>query len=176
MLNISAQDLPEKGALIKELPELLNGTGKTALYVGASVWRAYMLDDLISWGWKTTVLEVWPTNADHIRRIYNIPVIQGDVVTSPLDQTFDLVLWWHGPEHVTQDNLPRALANLESHSALVALGCPENNAPQGPAYGNPFENHLWSISQNDLRNLGYNVRSDLRPGNPSNITAWKRTK
>lgn len=174
LLLKALNDLPERENLIKELPELLNGAGKTALYVGASIWRAFLLDDLVGWGWKTTVLEVWPTNADHIRHTYNIPVIQGEVVTSPLNQTFDLALWWHGPEHVTKENLPRALQNLETHCNLVVLGCPENDAAQGPLYDNPFENHLWNVSQDDLRQLGYNVRSDPRPGNPNNIIAWKR--
>ena len=167
-------DFSEREVLIKELPELLNGAGKTALYVGASVWRAFLLDDLIRWGWKTTVLEVWPTNVDCIRNTYNVPVIQGEVVTSPINQTFDLVLWWHGPEHVTKENLPRALNSLETHSSLIVLGCPENDSPQGLVYDNPFETHLWNVSQDDLRQLGYKTRSDPRPGNPNNIIAWKR--
>jgi hypothetical protein len=172
-------DSSEKGALIPELLEILDGYGKTALYVGASVCRAYLLDDLIHWGWRTTVVEIWPQNVEHIRLTRNIPVILGDIATALIGGPYDLGFWWHGPEHVSKEDLAKALANLEAAcglGGLVVLGAPEGYSPQGAYYDNPFESHLWSVSADDLRQLGYNVSIEPRPGNPPNITAWKRTR
>lgn len=170
------QDLPEKGALLAELPEILNGQDKRLLYVGASVQRAYMLHDLIQLGWNTAVIEIWPENAKFIQHTYGVPVICGDVVSSFLPAPYDLGLWWHGPEHVHKEYFTKALANLENACSLVVLGCPNGEAPQDLCYDNVFERHLWNVYPEDLTSLGYKVRIDPRPGHPDNILAWKRVR
>jgi len=169
-------DLPEKGVVLAVCPGILDGYGKRVLYVGASVQRAYMLPDLICWGWGVTVIEPWPENAEFTRKAYGVPVIDGDVATSALGGPYDLGLWWHGPEHVHKEYLPQALANLEASCAFVVLGCPEGSAPQGACLDNVFERHLWEVSTDDLRKFGYETVAAPRPGHPPNITAWKRIR
>lgn len=173
-IHLEPIDIPEKGALLEEFPEILSGGGKALLYVGASEYRAYMLDDLVSWGWKPVILEAWPANAAFLRQKF--PVIEGDVAKADIPGHFAAAIWWHGPEHLDRQSLPATLAKLEAAADLVVLGCPSGPAPQGEAYGNPFEAHRWTVAPGDLAALGYSIRTDPRPGQPDNILAWRRTR
>jgi hypothetical protein len=164
---------PERHAILEELPGIVDGRGRKALYVGANAQRAFLLGDLLRWGWGTTILEIRPPNAVHVRDALGLPVVVGDVATSPLQGPYGLALWRHGPEHVHPEYLPQALASLEAAADLVVLGCPAGIAPQGPCLGNPFERHLSEITPDRLLRLGYRVRVDPRPNHPPNILAWR---
>ena len=169
-------DIAEKRVVVEEIPEILSGGGKPALYVGASAWRAYMLGDLVRWGWQPEVLEIWPENVYFVKRAWGFPVIQGDVATIPLARIYGLCLWWHGPEHIRKEDLPSTLAKLEAQCDIVVLGCLAGHDPQPVLYGNSCEGHLWDVSPDDFRALGYSVRVEPRPNHSPNITAWKRVR
>jgi len=174
---LALADIPEKGAVIESIPEILEGKGQHALYVGASCWRSYMLADLQRWGWIPTVAEIWKENVDFLRtQDRSLRVLQIDISANILSEHFRLALWWHGPEHVALADLPRALANLENACDIVVLGCPAGHDPQGAYYGNPFERHLWDPQPSLFEAMGYSVRVDPRPGVLPNITAWKRVR
>jgi len=167
--------MAEMEDLLAAIPEIAQGPKgiKHALYVGASRWRAFLLPELSEWGWKPIILEPWPTNIDYLEHNYDVPIMQGEIVTSPLACRFGLGLWWHGPEHVYRESFPRALANLENHCDLVVLGCPLGEAPQDALDGNPFEWHRWSPQTKDFEDLGYTTVVAPRPGHVPNIIAWK---
>lgn len=176
LLEKSSSPRSETDILLSELPEITNGNGKSLLYVGASIWRAYLLDEFIAWGWKPLILEVFPPNVEYWGQVRKIPTVQGDICSVALPH-YDLAFWWHGPEHVHKEYLPAALQNIERAADLVILSCPEGDSPQGAAYENPFEKHLWSVSKTDLDAFGYNTRVDQRPNtNIPGIIAWKRNK
>ncbi len=146
-------------ALNTHVPELFRlQPGRAALYVGASVERCYHANELDAAGYSLTLVEAYAPNAQHhkARGLFET-VVQGTVQDLPDLPHFDLVMWWHGPEHVERASLPRILAHLEELAPLVVLGCPYGEYRQGAVGGNEYEIHRWSIYPDDLERLGYTV-------------------
>jgi len=158
--------------------------GKTLLYIGASRWRQDLLPELASRGWIIDIIEIFKENVDFLREHCRPPrrdgggvrsIIHGDVRTELLG-SYDAAVWWHGPEHVPEEDLPAALGRLEKAARLVVLAAPfddpasDPDAP--PPYGNPHERHLWPVLPEDLQALGYETIKVPRPRSPA-IVAWK---
>lgn len=169
--------------LRQHVPELFQPG--TLLNVGANRIRFEMLDDLHRVGRRVTLLEIWPANAGHYkgdRRIERVAL--GDVCR--LDDlradpaqglgTFDVVLWWHGPEHIDRDDLAATVTQLErAAERLVILGCPWGVYPQGEFMGNPHDAHRASLYPDDFLKLGYDVATIGQADHPDgSIIAWKR--
>lgn len=79
---------------------------------------------------------------------------------------FQLVIWWHGPEHAkTEKHLRLGLANCEALcSGNVLLGTPWSDTSSNSLYAgfegepdNPFEGHGFQPSAEWLSNEGYDV-------------------
>lgn len=189
---VFASDYPEEDryqerSLLKCLPGILKGEGKRLLYVGASSGRSYFLPDFRAGGYHVDILEAWDFNVKILREKWSEKkkgqgkVFHGDVrnclrIVKP--ESYDVVFWWHGPEHIHAKDLARTLKQLEAVAPLVILGCPWGLAPQGPVGGNEYERHLASLEPSDFEKLGY--KTDTVPGagkdgrGPrSHITAWK---
>lgn len=117
-------------------------------------------------------LERWPKYCERIRA--NPPCWLG--VLHELDITsirpcclnrlwYDLVIWWHGPEHAeSAEKGRRGLATCESiasHRVLLGMpwGVSQNvtnpGFPDDPE--NPYEAHGWQPTPEILQGLGYNV-------------------
>jgi hypothetical protein len=159
------------------LPDLFK-TGGTALYVGASMYRADYLSELHEAGYKVTVLDIWWPNVWHLASDERVErVIHGDArnVGKIGLPRFDLAFWWHGPEHLKRTDSLRALAKLQKLADLVVIGCPDGNYPLGPAYGNPHEAHKSAWVAGDFERLGYQAESlGGEPGTETcHILAWK---
>lgn len=169
-------DQLERDSVLEAMPEIADGRGKRLLYIGASKYRAFMLPDFIGWGYEVDVLEIWPTNALHIRDAYGVNTVQGDVVWLDLyfKGPYDIVFWWHGPEHVGEREFLKVLGILRRMSKAVVLGCPAGESPQDAVYDNPFERHLRAIQQSDLEALGFSTRLLRRPDLSDHLTAWLR--
>lgn len=94
-------------------------------------------------------------------------------IDSVFARKFDVLLHWHGPEHLERkeflDLLPKILGNTQR---MVILGCPNGPEEQGQAYGNPFEEHISFWSTEDFAELGFQTISvaDKKPGH---ITAYR---
>jgi len=124
-----------------------------------------------------TFLEVWEPNVK-VLRSFSHKVIHADIrdyVDS--GDVYDVVMWWHGPEHVPAEELPGILEKLKKLTrGLVITGCPCGDCPQGIVRGNPYEIHLSSSQPQLFTEAGYNTEtllfSDGRDGNQTNITAW----
>ena len=172
--------------------ESLNRTGfldrshRSLLYVGA--WEGSIergnLPYLIDVGFtEVTILEIWEQNCKDIQLILpETKVIQGDIrefsMKSPAK--YDVVVWWHGPEHVKQVELPALFDQMfEITGSTLILGCPYGNYPKGVALGNPFEEHISALEPEFFNNLGFNTDSLLLCDGSvigSHITAWKSTR
>jgi hypothetical protein len=87
---------------------------------------------------------------------------------------YDLVIWWHGPEHVALATLPAVLRVLEACGKLVILGCPWGNYPQGAVSGNAFEVHRSALEPEYFAERGYECDVVGKRGLGSNIAAVKR--
>lgn len=169
---------PRREQLDKCLPDLFK-YGGTALYIGASMYRADYLTELHETGYKVTVLDIWFPNTWHLAADKRAArVIHGDVrnVDKMGFVPFDVAFWWHGPEHLTWKDGLKALAQLEKLANLVVIGCPDGNYPLGPAYGNPHEQHLSAWVPGDFEKMGYKAESlGGEPGTETcHILAWKR--
>ena len=165
----------------RRIPELWQGG--TCLYVGASVNRAQLLEPLWQAGHEVTLLEIWPANCDHYRGNPKVAhVVEGDVRTVdalelPHEQ-YDVVVWWHGPEHVELGELEQTIRALEARARhLVVLASPWGRWEQGEYGGNPHEEHVTEMQVTDYASLGYTVAPFGEQDNEDTgrLLAWKLT-
>jgi len=159
--------------LLKAVPDIQSY--KSILYIGANVVRQETLDLFRSE--QITILEVWPPNvADLLELGYK--VIQGDVrELAKMDiGKFDVVIWWHGPEHVEKESLPSILKAIKKIARCVAVvACPWGKYKQSEVRGNPYERHLSCLYPKFFEKLGWKTsvigEKDVIG---SNLLAWIR--
>ena len=152
----------------------------TVLYIGAKSDRFHYGDEFREAGYDITVLEAFQRNVNNLREYSWLKeVVHGDVrdLSYFLDkgQKFDVVFWWHGPEHVLEGELDKVVPQLEKvANRLVVMGCPWGRYDQGVIDGNPYERHVWAYSHDFFEKHGYSVEC---LGEPhvigSNITSVK---
>ncbi|MDT9196034.1 MULTISPECIES: hypothetical protein [unclassified Limnospira] len=177
--NCKVYESPDRTAsLLRLYPQLFSPSnrGKTLLYVGARTDRFDYGKELREAGYKITILEIFDKNVDFLRNISWLEeVILGDVRTWKSHQTYDVVFWWHGPEHIDKKELKPTLSKLEDLAReAVILGCPWGDYPQGHSYGNEHEEHVSAYDGNDFADLGYQVECLLKKDvRGSNITSVK---
>lgn len=147
-----------------ELPELLAQPG-TLLYIGANPEMHTALEMLHQAGHRITVLEIWP---DYVQALRQPPlsawvdeVVTGDAryVDRLLGgRQFDVVFWFHGPEHIRREEFEPLMTRLEARAErLVVLGAPWGNTlGQGPK---PYDHHISFYYARDWEALGYEVRT-----------------
>ena len=153
---------------------------KTLFYVGAYVGRMQMLPLFIEAGYKIDILEAFEPNYQGLLE-FNAAgpvfrkIICGDIRTHRAPNFYDVVMWWHGPEHVNLDELTKAREYLESIAKqYVVLACPWGVFEQPPE-PNPFEEHLLALYPSDFESWGYETDTIGWPNIPgSNLIAWKR--
>lgn len=163
-------------SLKRMVPDLFNY--KTVLYVGARSDRFDYGSDFMKKNCKVTVLEVWKRNVAYLNTVSGLfSVLHGDVKTYEFkEKSFDVVFWWHGPEHIDKALLNTVVEKLEKIAKkLVVLGCPWGKVQQYSIDGNPFEEHRTYIDGSDFLKLGYDVEC-IGDQNVlgSHITAVKR--
>jgi len=156
---------------------------KSVLNVGARTDRFDYGKEFGKSGYEITVLEPFFQNVLFLRTVPEIHnVIQGDVRNLngfiEEEKTFDIVFWWHGPEHVGESDLRNVLPELEKIcNHLIVLGCPWGDYPQGPLHNNPYECHVGSYDHQIFEEFGYDVEclgKEHVAG--SNVTSVKRLK
>jgi len=151
---------------------------KSVLYIGAKHDRSDFLEDFQKSGYEITILEIYKPNVEYLK---NIPwineVVEADVCKFFTDKKFDVIFWWHGPEHVKKEEIELTLKKLEFLSNnLVILGCPWGIVPQDRnSNKNPFEEHISFFDTGYFENLGYKTdyfgKKDVMG---SNILSLKR--
>lgn len=162
--------------LHSEIPNLFS-IGKTVLYVGATPRRFQMGKELFEAGCEITLLEVFRPYADHYTGHPWLKEIICEDVRSigKLNRKWDVVIWWHGPEHIKRSELDGVLSSLEAvASKLIVLGCPWGVNRQGMTSGNPYSVHQQSLSLDDF--VGYKTRTLGKESDPNtwcHILAWK---
>lgn len=122
------------------------------------------------------VLEIFEPNCRQLREHGLKHVVCGDVrdIRQHYSEPFDVILWWHGPEHLEKAEALKAIEQLRplARQALV-LGCPLGDAPQAALYGNPHEEHRSSWQEEDFSQLGMQTEI-VRDEQPQpHITAWR---
>jgi len=175
-MRMGVTEMEELQTLRRCLPDLFCRPGRHMLYVGANQIRPpHHVLTFIWAGWHMHLLEIFPSNIEHQRRMGLFETyLHGDVRTATLPATFDVTLWWHGCEHIQPQALGLTLSRLEASAPLVVLGCPHGVSPQDTVYGNEAERHQWSVYPADLEQYGYQVHAYDCVGR-HHLLAWKGT-
>jgi len=165
--------------LREKVPELFNEP-RTVLYVGAMKKQHQCVEELKEAGCTITLLELVEGNCEYYegKGIFD-HIICGDV--REVDQhftpdSFDVVLWWHGPEHVDRKDVEPSVAKLEKIATkLVVLASPWGKTRKW-TYSIIGREHLSALYVDDYLNMGFNVATlgeadRWRKG--TQLLAWK---
>ncbi len=125
------------------------------------------------------ILEIFPANVERYKaqcpEADRHRITCGDMqdIEQLFQQPFDVIMHWHGPEHLPKDDFLRVLPKIEAMTRkLLILGCPNGPEEQGAAYGNPNEEHVSFWSSEEFQALGFETEivNDKPPGH---ISAFK---
>lgn len=157
----------------RNIPSFITGEFKDLLYIGVNKVRFQFNDYLHELKYNITLLEVYTINLETYLDKYTC--INADITKFETDEMWDVIMWWHGPEHISKEELKPTLQKLERMAKkLVILGCPWGKHIHGAVDGNPYEPHINHIYPSDLMKLGYSVESiGVQDKKGSNILAWK---
>lgn len=93
------------------------------------------------------------------RARFRIRALQADVTefAKTFQERFDVIIWWHGPEHVDEAALGPTLKGLEAMcDGAVILGCPDGvDDYEDPESG---DKHRCVITESVLQDLGYQTK------------------
>jgi len=169
--------------LIRNVPDILDM--RTMLYIGGNSSRLQMIKSFKWAGIKIDLIEIWKPYVKEIKVVnkkyeYFDRIILGDVskpLMAQVGKTYDAVVWWHGPEHVDEQALPKCLANIERITDKVAVAaCPHGHCGQGVTKdGNIFQRHRYDVYPTHFTNEGWKAETLLpEPSMRSHILAWYR--
>ena len=115
------------------------------------------------------VIEIYKPNCEFLKNnrkianIYNLDV--ANILT--LNIKWEMIIWLHGPEHITFDKFKEIAPRIESCAPIVIYQAPEGEYPQGDIYGNIYERHVASLTEKMFKELGYNTNNFLKYGEPA---------
>ena len=157
----------------RNIPIFFTHELKDLLYIGVSKKHFQFKDYLHELQYNITLLEIYKPNLESYLNKYIC--INADIVKFETEQKWDVIMWWHGPEHISKEELESTLKKLETMAKkLIILGCPFGKYVQGIVNNNPYQIHKNYIYPKDLIKLGYLVETignQDRQG--SNLLAWK---
>ncbi len=158
--------------IIRYIPEIKYS--HTVLYIGARVASFQFKEYMQKLNLKFTILEIFHPNVIFLRN-KGFEVIEADITNYKPEKQYDIVLWWHGPEHIEKSEIFEVLKNLEKISVkAVILGCLWGLYPQNAIYNNIHEIHKCTLYEEDFKSLGYNtITLGKKDGSYSNLMAWK---
>ena len=146
---------------------------KEVLYVGICPhtfreWRGdFFLKYLRGAGavFKCTIVEKYKLYADDVENTkifkrFNIEVICSDIIqyVKNCDKRFDAIIWWHGPEHVSLDELKFVIKEFDNIcSGIIVMGCPDGKSPGQKKYNDvkSGDTHKISLSMEHFEGWGY---------------------
>jgi len=173
----SALDQKRTQSLKRLIPDLF--TYKSVLYIGARNKRIDYGDMFRENQYQITIVEIFKPNVKYLKTIKWIKdVIHADINTFKTNNKYDIVFWWHGPEHIEKSKLQGIISKLETFADVaVVLGCPWGDVVQANKDNNPYERHISYLDCGDFESMGYKTEfigpKDIMG---SNITAVKYIK
>ena len=183
-----AFDSPARLRQIKQyIPDLF--THKSVLYVGANMERMQFVPEFHAAGFAIDVVEIHKPNTDELIKFNERMIAAGDVWFRNIINTdvrniwkldellsYDVVFWWHGPEHVPIFDFEKTMLMLEKFAMrLIVTGCPWGTYHQTAVRGNPHERHVSHLTVREFINIGYATNTIGRKNvRGSNLLAWKR--
>jgi hypothetical protein len=110
-----------------------------------------------------THLEIFERNCQVGRSKYpNHSFINGDVrnIKELTNEKFDLIFWWHGPEHVYENELVKTITDIETklnNNGVIILGSPDGWQEQHNDDGNIHNDHYSGPDTAFYESIGYDV-------------------
>ena len=152
------------------------------LYVGITPKRQLLLPVLARAGCTIDVLEIHEPNIEAVRAANRWGIRHfylGDIVSFCPGRWWDTVIWWHGPEHVAEADVGRALRNCAQMAHCRAIiGAPYGRCPNAAFGGNPYEEHHWDVHELPFIQADWCV--DIEPCPPgrtgrqeTHLIAWR---
>lgn len=167
--------------LIENIPDVFDYA--SVLYVGASCDRQQMLKDFRNRNFIIDIVEPFKDNYEYCKLIPGIRKVYDDTIQLYASRTenykqYDVVFWWHGPEHISDKEVERTFNQIEAMATkLVVLGCPWGKYEQGPIKGNIYEIHKTDWDVKDFESMGYKTSTlGQKDVSGSNLLAWKKIK
>lgn len=156
-------------------PDMFDKPGKL-LYVGGHLryGRDLQMTRLFrNANWQIDVIEIFEENINQLRGLHWITnLIHGDIRTYDPEK-YDVIMFWHGPEHLLFDEVVELTDKLKKHTDLLIYATPNGRYDQGEEYGNPYEVHASTWTKEKFEWIG--MKADAI-GNPDqkqgNIIAW----
>lgn len=185
MILVGTLEATRERQFVERIPDVLRIQNGTLLYVGGKPARLQMVSLFHRHGFAIDVLEAWRPNVDSLtawnseekilRRIF-----RGNIrdTSSLPDEKYNVVMFWHGPEHVPAEDLAFVLLNMEAMATDFSIcACPWGKYAQGEVNGNPFERHVSHLYELDFGGFGYMTHAiGKKDKKGSNLLAWKRTR
>lgn len=169
-------DIIEINSVFENIFEISSIINKKLLYIGANKSRIALYEEFKNLKFNIEILEIFKSNVEYLKQ-NNYNVIEGDVqnIDNIINSKYGIIIWWHGPEHIEQINVPKTLEKIEKLTNLVILGGPLNDRiGQTEIDGNLHEIHRWLINEEYFKHLGYKTIIVKRPYfYCDHITAWK---
>ena len=161
---------------------------KSALYVGASsriknaktgtrLFKLYFADRLAQKCEHVDLLEVWPANIEGLKGtppFKNLILGDARTIDEHVNQKYDLIFWWHGPEHIHEHEIGPTVEKMKTMcNKHIIFGCPWGVYEQDAVYGNPYEEHKSHLHPKLYSNLGFLTSTVSQPNHKlGNITSW----
>ena len=160
--------------MLRCIPDVLNY--ESLLYIGASDKRQQMLELFIRNNYAYAILEIWQPNVKYLESRFK-DVIEGDIRN--IDKLglgpFDIVMWWHGPEHVRENEIAPIFDKLKLITKrILIIACPWGIYEQDAVDGNPYEEHLSCLYPEFFERLGWQVDAiGEKDTLNNNLLAWQ---
>ena len=161
-------------------PYIKDGQGKRLLYVGGHLRygrNLQMTDYFLKCGYKIDVIEVFPDNVRQLREVKWISALyEADIrLFHPLVH-YDVVVFWHGPEHLKRAEVKELFSRMKTYSDAVIFATPNGVYEQGREYGNPHEAHLsiWLEGDFIIMNMLTSSIGDANKRNGNIIAYWDK--
>jgi hypothetical protein len=151
----------------------------TLLYIGARTDRMDFGKHFKKNTYSIDVLEIFDKNVQYLKSLDWIDnIIKGDVrnIDTLVDKKYDVIFWYHGPEHIKHFELENALGQLKNlANKIVVVGCPWGEFKQEELYNNPWEKHISTLEPSDFEKNNFKTSTIGKANFPgSNIIAWYR--
>lgn len=92
--------------------------------------------------------------------------IQGNVmdIENFINQTYDVIFWWRGPEHLKKEDVKKICPVLRKHTKrCFVVGTPLGTMIEGPSYNNIYNAHLSHWQPQEFLDLGFSVLTCTAP-------------
>ncbi len=169
--------------LMQCVPDLMKY--QTCLYIGGNRARLQLVPALKWAGYRMDIMEIWKPYLQELRFLnekkeYFRRILRGDVTKPILDvvkERYDLVVWWHGCEHVDEEALPVALANIQKVARRLAVcAAPHGHCGQGVTKdGNTYQRHRYDVMPEHIQHCGWHTGTlEDAPSMRSHLIGWWR--